>query len=256
MSFPIEVHIGAVHISLHIIFETLAFAIGFRYFQHLRRDNSDHMSDQIRIKILTGAIFGAFIFSRLLGALENPTDWMNSQHFWLYLFANKTIVGGLLGGLWGVEIAKLIIGEKRSSGDLFTYPLILAMMIGRLGCFTSGITEPTFGIQTDSPLGMDLGDGVMRHPVALYEIFFLAGLWLSLRLQEYNRPLESGLRFKIFMILYLVFRFMIDFIKPTNVIAIGLSSIQFACLIGLLYYLGIIVKYKWHKALPDIDEPL
>ena len=256
MSFPIEIHIGAAHISLHIIFETLAFAIGFRYFQYLRREHSDYMSDQTRIRILIGAIFGAFIFSRLLGALENPTEWINATHPLLYLFASKTIVGGLLGGLWGVEIAKLMIGEKRSSGDLFTYPLILAMIIGRIGCFTSGITEPTYGHVTTSYLGMDLGDGLMRHPVALYEIFFLAGLWLLLWLLQYNRPLESGLPFKLFMISYLVFRFLIDFIKPANVIAMGLSSIQLACLIGLLYYTRTIVKYKLYYVFLDIDEPL
>ena len=58
--------------------------------------------------------------------------------------SGATIVGALLGGLLVVEITKKIIHEKSSSGDLFTYPLILAMMIGRIGCFTSGLTEETY----------------------------------------------------------------------------------------------------------------
>ena len=54
-------------------------------------------------------------------------------------------MGGLFGGLLGVELAKKIIGEKQSSGDLFVFPIILGIFIGRIGCFLSGINEFTYG---------------------------------------------------------------------------------------------------------------
>jgi phosphatidylglycerol:prolipoprotein diacylglycerol transferase len=57
----------------------------------------------------------------------------------------KTVAGGSLGGLFGVEVVKNIIGEKQKSGDLFTYPIILALIIGRIGCFTTAIYEQTYG---------------------------------------------------------------------------------------------------------------
>ncbi len=145
-------------------------------------------------------------------------------------------MGGLLGGLIGVELTKKLIGEKESSGDLFTYPLILAIMVGRVGCFLSGVAEPTYGVPTGLPWGMDLGDGLPRHPVALYEILFLALLWISLRAVEKRYDLRSGLRFALFMTTYLLFRFGIDFIKPGFRFSFGLTSIQIACLLGLLYY--------------------
>ncbi len=50
----------------------------------------------------------------------------------IYFFASKTIVGGLLGGILGVEIAKKLVGIKHSSGDLFCFPIILGIMIGRI----------------------------------------------------------------------------------------------------------------------------
>ena len=49
----------------------------------------------------------------------------------------------------------MFIGEKNSSGDLFTLPIILGIFIGRIGCFLTGINEFTYGKETNSFLGMN-----------------------------------------------------------------------------------------------------
>jgi phosphatidylglycerol---prolipoprotein diacylglyceryl transferase len=236
MHFPIEFAIGSYKISAHLIFETLAFVIGFRYFLYLRKQKEDSIDESNRVWIMIGAIFGSFIFSRLIGALENPLKWMDSDNKLLYFYSNKTILGGLLGGLLCVELTKKWIGEKQSSGDLFTYPLILAMCIGRIGCFTSGIYEATYGVETTLFTGMDLGDGLMRHPVALYEIGFLICLFLLLKWLEIKYTFNSGLRFQLFMVAYLLFRFALDFIKPGYTFFWGIGTIQICCALGLVYY--------------------
>jgi prolipoprotein diacylglyceryltransferase len=216
--------------------------VGFRYFVFLRKRQKDRINDVNRIWIIIGAAFGAFIFSRVVGALENPVNLFHTKHLLLYLYANKTIVGALLGGLLMVEITKKVIHERSSSGDLFTYPLILAIMIGRIGCFTSGMAEETYGIPTRFFLGMNLGDGVPRHPVTLYEIGFLGLLWVVLAAIERRVRLINGYRFQLFMIAYFAFRFLLDFIKPRYVLFAGLGTIQIFCLIGLLYYSRTIYK--------------
>ena len=236
MTFPLQLRLGSHSVSLHLFFETLGCFVGFRYFLHLRKRRPDTIPDANRTRIIIGATIGALLFSRLIGALEHPDTWFHSNYSLLYLYSNKTIVGALLGGLLMVEITKKLIHEKHSSGDLFTYPLILAMMIGRLGCFTSGITEETYGIGTTSMLGMDLGDGIPRHPVALYEIVFLGLLWLALSALERRVTLAEGYHFQLFMIAYLAFRFLLDFIKPHYSYLLGLGAIQLCCLAGLLYY--------------------
>jgi prolipoprotein diacylglyceryltransferase len=235
MEFPVHIGIGNYFIQAHLLFELLGYFIGFRYYLFFRKGYTDVISSENRVWILIGAAFGAFFFSRLLGGLENPSLIRESKNALIYFYQNKTIVGGLLGGLLGVELIKKVIGEKHSSGDLFVFPLILAMIIGRIGCFLNGVYEPTFGIETASIFGMDLGDGLRRHPVALYEIIFLIGLWISLN-QLKSKGLKSGLLFKYFMISYLIFRFLIEYIKPSYILPIGLSSIQIACLIGIIYY--------------------
>ena len=237
MEFPLHIGFGPLKISAHLLFETLAFVIGFRYFLHLRKKKPGPISESNRVWILIGAAFGAFFFSRLIGALEGPVQWALANNPGLYFFANKTIVGGLAGGLLAVEVTKYFIGEKSSSGDLFTFPLVLAMIIGRLGCFTQGVYEQTYGIETTVPWALDLGDGLLRHPVALYEIAFLLVLWWLLQNVSNKYPLKNGMLFQFFMIGYFAFRFLLDFIKPGfRYDFINLSTIQLACLLVLFYY--------------------
>jgi prolipoprotein diacylglyceryltransferase len=110
------------------------------------------------------------------------------------------VVGGFLGGLIGVELTKKIIGEKRSSGDLFVYPMILALCIGRLGCFSMGVYEETYGLPTQLPWGMNLGDGISRHPASLYEIVFLFMLWFTFFGLQRRFTLDNGALFNLFVI--------------------------------------------------------
>jgi phosphatidylglycerol:prolipoprotein diacylglycerol transferase len=243
-TFPIEVTIGGFSIPLHAVLETLGIFVGFRLFLCLRKKRGDVLENSQRIWIIAAATIGALIGSRLIGALENPIAWYESDNPLMHFVQNKTVVGGFLGGLLFVECTKMWLGEKRSSGDLFVYPLIAALIIGRMGCFTMGVYEETYGTQTNLPFGMNLGDGMMRHPVTLYEIVFLGGLGFALESLRRTQPLESGALFKLFMIAYLVFRFFLDFIKPHYTLPIGLSTIQLTCLFGILYYSPFIFSPK------------
>jgi phosphatidylglycerol---prolipoprotein diacylglyceryl transferase len=242
--FPISIEIGSLKILLHAILEPLGIFIGFRYFLYLRKGKGDQIESSQRLWIIIGAIFGALIGSRLVGGLENPAELLKASNPLIYFYTNKTVVGGFLGGLFGVELVKKLIKENKSSGDLFTYPMLLALIIGRIGCFSMGVFEETYGIQTNSFLGMNLGDGINRHPVILYEIFFLLLLWISMKQIEKKYILVDGGRFKIFMIAYLFFRLMLDLIKPHYTFNFGLSTIQLVCLAGLIYYAVYIFKPK------------
>ncbi|HEX3768468.1 MAG TPA: prolipoprotein diacylglyceryl transferase family protein [Puia sp.] len=236
MTYPMYVEFGAGKVLLHTIAEILAFIAGYQYFRFLRNRKGDRLSDVNRSWILVGAIFGALIGSRILGGLENPPQILAAKNIFLNFYENKTVVGGFLGGLFGVELIKKIIGEKKPSGSLFVKPILLALIIGRIGCFSMGVFEETYGLPASVPWGLNLGDGILRHPVALYEIGFLILLWLIIsRLERIFEPGE-GVTFKIFMIAYLLFRFSLDFIKPHYDIIPGLSVIQLACVGGLIYY--------------------
>lgn len=244
LQFPVQLPFGAFSLPLHAVLETLGIFIGFRYFLYLRKKAGDRIETGNRVWIIIGALFGSLLGARLLGALENPAAWQQADNPLLYFYQNKTVVGGFLGGLAGVEGIKKYIGEKRASGDLFVYPMVLALMIGRIGCFSMGIYEETYGLPTILPWGMDLGDGLPRHPVTLYEIGFLALLWITLSRMAAYLPLTEGALFKLLMMAYLTFRFMLDFLKPHYTFSFGLSTIQLACMAGILYYLPYLVQPK------------
>jgi phosphatidylglycerol:prolipoprotein diacylglycerol transferase len=244
LQFPVSIQIGTATILLHSILEPLAFFIGFRYFLFLRKKNGDSIGQGNRIWIFIGAIFGALLGSRLIGGLEDPPQVAIADNVLFYFYQNKTVLGGFLGGLLGVELIKKCIGEKKASGDLFVYPMILALIVGRTGCFSMGVYEETYGTTTRLPWGINLGDGLRRHPVCLYEIIFLCLLWIALKQAEKKWMFKNGALFKVFMIAYISFRFILDFIKPHYTFNIGLSTIQLTCLLGLTYYYRYIIRPK------------
>lgn len=234
LHFPINIPIGKSFVPVHFVCETLAYFIGYRYYVYLRKHQTDAISSENRLLIFIGAAFGALVGSHLVGVLENPSLL---PHFNLiYLMGNKTIVGGMLGGLIGVELVKKKIRVNVSSGDLMVYPLILAMIIGRIGCFLAGLEDGTYGIPSNLPWAINFGDGISRHPTNLYEILFWILLWFSLVITERYHRFTDGSKFKIFLSSYLVFRFLIEFIKPDYFFSFGLSVIQLVSVVGILYY--------------------
>ena len=184
--------------------------------------------------IVAAAIAGAAIGSKLLYWLGDPALTARHWNDIVYLMAGKTIVGGLMGGLIAVEMVKLRLGIHRRTGDLFAIPLCVGIAVGRIGCFLSGLSDDTHGVETGLPWGIDFGDGLSRHPVQLYEIAWLCvlAMWLG---WFARRPHREGDLFKGFMVGYFGFRLAIDFLKP-GVAFGGLTSIQWASAIMLLYY--------------------
>lgn len=241
MQIPFEPVILGYNINIHLVLEYLAFFIAFRYYVYLRKHSIDVISGGNRLSIILGAAIGALIGSRLVGLLENPfVNWTQANI--LNLLNTKTIMGGLFGGLLGVELAKKYIGETHSSGDLFVFPILLGIFIGRIGCFLSGVKEFTYGKETSSIFGMNLGDGLLRHPTSLYELFFLILLFVFLKYLQKKATLKNGDLFKVFMLSYFGFRFCIEFLKPNVFYVLGLSSIQILCVICWLYYYKFIFQ--------------
>jgi prolipoprotein diacylglyceryltransferase len=235
VEFPVGFALGRLWVPAHLVLEALAYVIGFRLYVSLRRRWGDVIPTTVRWSAIAGAAVGAALGSKILAWLQHPAETMAHLGDLAYMMGGKTIVGGLLGGILGVEVAKKISGETRSTGDLFVLPLCLAIAIGRVGCFLSGTTDGTHGIETSLPFGVDFGDGVHRHPAQLYEIVAL-GLIAWWAIAKRGTLARSGDLFRGFMLLYLGFRLAIDFIKPDPRAYLGLTAIQVACVLGLLYY--------------------
>lgn len=242
MTFPIDIHLGFITVPSHLVLETLAFYIGVKYYFYLKEKNPvDLISNEHRLYIVIGAALGAFIGSRLLGFLEHVEIIPNIPLIFSFL-NSQTIVGGLAGGILGVEITKKIIGIKTSSGDLFVFPLIISMIIGRIGCFLAGVSDHTVGNPSNFFWAFDQGDGIPRHPTSLYEIIFLFLLYFVLKNSTQKSSLLNGIVFRVFIISYFTFRLLIEFIKPVEIVFLGLSLIQIVCILFAGYYILTIHK--------------
>lgn len=99
-----------------------------------------------------------------------------------------------------------------------------------------GIEDHTVGLPTTLPWGINFGDGIARHPTSLYEILLLLWCFIGLRQLDSYATLPDGMRFKLFLSTYLIYRFLVAFIQPSYLWFGMLSAIQLACLACLMYY--------------------
>ncbi len=234
MQFPVTIPIGPWDLHPHPVFEVLGYALGFQLFLALRRRNGDVLATGQRPLVVLAAIAGAIMGSKILAWLIDPAATWTQRADVQTWFAGKTIVGGLLGGLIAVEGTKRVLGITQSTGDLYALPLCIGIAVGRVGCLLTGLADRTHGTATSLPWGIDFGDGIARHPTQIYEMLFLIGL-ASLLLVQQRRPHEPGDQFRLFMVGYLAWRFVVGFIQPAPEF-LGLAAIQWACAAGLVYY--------------------
>jgi prolipoprotein diacylglyceryltransferase len=237
MTVPVYVEVLGVRVHPHLLMELIAYAGGFQLYLWLRRREARRSPAVVvepvsNMWLLVGCVFGAFVGSKVLAWAESWNAYWAHRGDPRAWAGGKTIVGGLLGGWVGVEVAKKFLGIARSTGDLFVFPLIFGMSVGRIGCFLTGLEDHTYGVATSLPWGVDFGDGVRRHPTQLYEIGFLVLLAAALIMRRRAWPWENGRMFRWFMLAYLGWRFMVDFIKPREVRFAELSAIQLASLAG------------------------
>ncbi|MES0488551.1 MAG: prolipoprotein diacylglyceryl transferase family protein [Leptospirales bacterium] len=241
IQFPINIEIGYIHIPSHLLFEVIAFYVAIRWYLHLKKDGASVFSDDERKLLLIGAAAGALFGSRVLGFLEHPG--IMKTPLLINILTVKTIVGGLLGAIIGVEVVKkFFLKTKTSSGDLFVFPVILGMGIGRIGCFLTGVTDSTAGLPSSLPWALQQGDAIARHPTSLYDIIFLSILGVLLYAYQNKTKLQPGVIFRLFIIAYMGYRFLIEFIKPVDSLFMGLSAIQLAAVGGFISYVYSLSK--------------
>ena len=152
INFPVYVQLFGKNIHPHVFFETLAYFVAARIYSVERRklDNNYEITFIQKISIIYGMIFGAFIFAILISYLQNPIEniYATEKNPLYMLTVGKTIVGGIFGAILGIEITKKIVHVDVSTGDAFVLPIIIGMMIGRLGCFLTGLSDGTVGNPT------------------------------------------------------------------------------------------------------------
>jgi prolipoprotein diacylglyceryltransferase len=206
-----------------------------------KRQSQLPISGSDRISINVAAFCGAMIGARLPFWLESGL----SQSNWYWLSDGKTILGGILGAYIVVEIVKEFRGIRISTGDSFALPAAVMIGIARLSCFTSGCC---YGRITTLPWGIRFSSandpaGVIRHPTQLYEALFHGLAAVAILLAERNNWLK-GNRLKAYLIAYLTYRFLSEWLRPEPKWFLELTAYQWA---SLLMILLLLIQWTLHN---------
>lgn len=137
----------------------------------------------------------------------------------------RALLGGLLFGWVGVEVAKRALGIRRSTGDLFALALPAGEAVGRIGCALNGCC---YGVACESPFAV-WSHGAWRFPSQLLSSAVAAAtfgflLWLSPRVRR------EGDLFRVYLVLFGVTRFGLEFVRWREALVLGLSPMQWFCL--------------------------
>lgn len=150
-----------------------------------------------------------------------------------------SIVGGVWGGYIGGYIAAKIIGKAGCTCDAFAPAIALASAIGRVGCFMAA--DDGLGKATGLSWGVHApGVDYLVHPTPLYDMGFNL-IWFAVLMLLRDHPrMQGGNLLKLGLAGYALFRFLVEFVRTTPVLAFGLTGPQLLCggliLLMALYY--------------------
>ncbi len=197
--------------AAHLIFDLAGWAagaaVGYALYRWRLRDRLREIARMAGagyfVSLALGAAAGAWA-SGSLNTLRQASPALS-----------HSIVGALVVAILAVEIYKAIRGLKGSTGVIFVGAFSTGVMVGRWGCLFAGLPDRTFGVPTTLPWAVDLGDGVSRHPVQIYESLamaaFLAAFVLGVKARA---PWAARRGFYAMVIWYALQRFVWEFLKP------------------------------------------
>jgi phosphatidylglycerol---prolipoprotein diacylglyceryl transferase len=214
---------------LHAIFDVAAWcAAGVAIWWLTRVRSLKFPSQSFELPYIATLLFGAGIGAYLFGTLNL---WLSGE-----AGIARSVEGALAGGIFAIELYKWRAGISLRTGARFALPLAVGVAVGRLGCYFAGLDDFTYGTPTTLPWGHDFGDGILRHPVQLYESAAMAALAVFYVLAVLNRNsfvVTNG--FYLALAFYGLQRFLWEFLKPYGAVIGPLTLFHLLSLFILFY---------------------
>jgi phosphatidylglycerol---prolipoprotein diacylglyceryl transferase len=217
---------GAV---LHVIFDIAAWlSAGSAAWWLSRRRGISFPAQSFQLPYLAALLFGAGIGAYLFGTLNLVLSGQPG--------IARSVAGALAGGILAIELYKWWNGISLRTGARFALPLAVGIAIGRIGCYAAGLEDFTYGTPIALPWGHDFGDGILRHPVQLYESFAMAAFaafYVAAVLRRDDYVIANG--FYLALAWYGLQRFLWEFLKPYDALIGSLTVFHLLSLFILLY---------------------
>ncbi|MDQ2985412.1 MAG: prolipoprotein diacylglyceryl transferase [Armatimonadota bacterium] len=218
-----------------------AFIVGgiVFYAEAKRRKLATTGIGKITIAALIGGLAGAKITELIFGGGPSLTE--SPWTLFDPTTGGRTIVGGIVGGWIAVEIAKRVLGIRRTTGDMFALALPAGEAVGRLGCFVGGCC---YGIESSVPWSV-YQHGAFRHPTQLY--LAAAAAITFLVLTSLRKRTREGSLFPLYLMMFGSYRLVIEFFRVREIAFSGLSVAQWVS-IELIVSSIILLAYRLRRS--------
>lgn len=249
---PILFSIGPLKIYSYGFFMALAFLSGsFVVWRRAKEEAYDE--EKIFDAIIFTTLF-AFLGARIYYLLFNFTEFGFNllKWFWLTRYAGLSFHGGLLGGILGLFLfCKREKWDFWQTADMAVFGLVLAQVIGRIGCFLNGCC---YGRPTNFFWGVKFaGLAEPRHPTQIYEaVFVLLIFFLLLKLERRYRlftwykgkkdKAAPGFLALSYLICYNSSRIFLEIFRQDSLYLMGIRSAQLAS--GLIMLASLVILYQ------------
>ena len=250
---PVAFTIGEMSVRWYGVMVALAVVLLILWLVWQIRRGADISYDSL-LTVALIAIPSAIIISRLLHVIDLWSYYFQDiEHLKQIVGAGGlTIWGAILGATLGIWVYSRFSDFKFGYFmDLVTPAVLLAQVIGRIGCTINGCC---YGAATSLPCGIVYTHsdsyaplGIAVHPTQIYEIVFLLIVfgvlfWLRRRFQP------EGSLFLIYLSLYSMWRLGIGFLRDGTDFLFGLHQAQVVGIVVLLIVIPILVlRTRWIK---------
>ena len=247
---PVAFTIGLIEVRWYGIIVALAILLIILWVVWQVRKGARVSYDTVFTAALVGIPSG-IVISRLLHVIDR----------WDYYFQNPgqivggsglTIYGAVLGAALGIWVysrfSKFQFGYL---ADLIVPGLILAQVVGRIGCTINGCCYGTtcslpWAIVYRHPDSLAIL-GIAVHPTQVYEIIYLLIMFgVALWLRGWLKP--DGSLFLAYLSLYSLWRLGIDFLREGTPFLLGLHQAQVIAIIVLAITIPLLaLRTRWVK---------
>lgn len=211
---PFEVRwYGLAYMVGFLLFALVAYRVARRWRIDIDVDALLNIVICVMVGVIAGARLGYVIFYGDGRYWGDPLSILNLSQGGMSFHGG--LVGALLGGVAAAWITRI---PFLTLADLGAIAAPVGLLLGRCANFVNG---ELWGAPTDAPWGVVFGGSagmIARHPTQLYEAF-LEGIVIFCILYALSRkvpPRPQGTFIGSFLVLYGVFRFMIEFVREPD----------------------------------------
>jgi phosphatidylglycerol---prolipoprotein diacylglyceryl transferase len=242
--------IGKIHVGWYGIMIALAILLIVLWMIREVRRGARLTADTVFTAAIVGIPSGVII-SRLLHVIDRWSYYSQNPGAMLG-FEGLTIWGAVLGAALGIWVySRFSKFDFGYFADLVAPAILLGQAIGRVGCLINGCC---FGDPTSLPLGIVYSSpdcyaplGVSVLPTQFFEIVFLL-IVFSVLLRLKGRLQPDGSLFLIYLSLYSLWRFGIDFVRDGTPFLFGLHQAQVIGLVVLIIAVPtLVLRTRWVK---------